>query len=77
MRKVIIAFVALISLHVTAQDQSNPVAYMEYFSVEYDKILDDPVWLSISRKMKKYKSFINIDVSRYTKVLKESVLGGK
>lgn len=48
-----------------------------HFSKEYDKILDDPVWLSISRKMKKYKSFINIDVSRYTKVLKESVLGGK
>ncbi len=48
-----------------------------HFSKEYDKILDDPVWSSISRKMKKYKSFINIDASRYMQILKDSVLGGK
>jgi hypothetical protein len=47
------------------------------FSSVYDKRLDDPVWNLVSRRMKKYKPFLNIDVQRYTHILKEFVLGGK
>ena len=37
---------------------------------EWDKKLNDPVWETVSLKMKKYKSFLNIDVFRYKKILK-------
>lgn len=47
------------------------------FSSVYDKKLDDPVWNLISKRMRKYKPFLNIDVQRYTHILKEFVLGGK
>ena len=45
------------------------------FRSNFDKHLDDPVWLSVSMKMRKYSSFLNIDVSRYKKILKEVVIG--
>ena len=41
---------------------------------DWDKKLDDPVWETVSRKIKKYTPFLNIDVPRYKKILKESVL---
>ncbi len=41
---------------------------------DWDKKLDDPVWETVSRKIKKYSSFLNIDVPRYKKILKEIVL---
>jgi len=47
------------------------------FSSVYDKKFDDPVWNLISRRMKKYKPFLNIDVQRYTYILKEFILGEK
>ena len=40
----------------------------------FDKRLNDPVWENVSRKMKKYHPFLNIDVFRYKKILKELVL---
>ena len=40
----------------------------------FDKRLNDPVWENVSRKMKKYHPFLNIDVFRYKKILKEIVL---
>ena len=40
----------------------------------FDKRLNDPVWETVSRKIKKYKPFLNIDVPRYKKILKETVL---
>ena len=42
---------------------------------EFDKHLQDPVWETVSMRMKKYSPFLNIEVSRYKKVLKEVVLG--
>ena len=45
------------------------------FRINFDKHLDDPVWLSVSMKMRKYSPFLNIDVSRYKKILKEVVIG--
>ena len=41
---------------------------------DFDKKLDDPVWETVSRKIKKYSPFLNIDVQRYKKILKEAVL---
>ena len=41
---------------------------------EWDKKLNDPVWETVSLKMKKYKPFLNIDVFRYKKILKKVVL---
>ena len=40
----------------------------------FDKKIDDVVWNSISRKIRKYSPFINIDVFRYKKILKDLVL---
>ena len=44
------------------------------YSKEWDKRLEDPVWETVSRKIKKYSPFLNIDVPRYKKSLKETVL---
>ena len=41
---------------------------------EWDKKLNDPVWETVSLKIKKYKPFLNIDVFRYKKILKQVVL---
>ena len=40
----------------------------------FDKQLQDPVWETVSRRIKKYTPFLNINVPRYKKVLKEIVL---
>ena len=45
------------------------------FGNDFDKKLDDPVWETVSKKLKKYSSFLNIDVSRYKNILKDIVLG--
>ena len=44
------------------------------FGKEFDKKLVDPIWSTVSLKMKKYRSFLNISVPRYKKILKEKVL---
>jgi hypothetical protein len=44
------------------------------FRKDWDKKLQDPVWETVSMRMKKYSPFLNIEVSRYKKVLKEIVL---
>jgi len=43
------------------------------FKKNFDKKLEDPVWESISMRMEKYSSFINIDVFKYKKILKDVV----
>ena len=45
------------------------------YRVNFDKKISkhDPVWKSVSMKIKKYTPFINIDVFRYRKILKEIV----
>jgi hypothetical protein len=45
------------------------------FGNKFDKRLKDPVWETVSMKMKKYSPFLNIDVLRYRKILKEIILG--
>ncbi len=47
------------------------------FGNDFDKKLKDPVWETVSMKLKKYSPFLNIDVFRYRKILKEIVLESK
>ena len=43
------------------------------FVKNFDKKLTDPVWESVSLKIKKYIPFININVFHYKKILKEVI----
>ena len=47
------------------------------FGKDFDKKLKDPIWEIVSLKMKKYSPFLNIDVFRYRKILKEIVVGDR
>ena len=47
-----------------------------HFSKNFDKKLNDPVWESVSMKMKKYSPFLNINIPRYKKILKEVIIHG-
>ena len=47
------------------------------YSNNFDKKLKDPVWETVSRRIKKYNPFLNIDVFRFRKILKEIVLEGQ
>ena len=42
---------------------------------KWDKVLTDPVWTTVSLRIRKYTPFLNIDVFRYKKILKKVVLG--
>jgi len=46
------------------------------YGKDFDKRLKDPVWETVSRKIKKYKPFLNINVPHYKKILKEVVIHG-
>ena len=43
------------------------------FSKDFDKKLTDPVWETVSLKLKKYSPFINIDVFQFKKILRTIV----
>ena len=47
------------------------------YKSKWDKSLTDPVWETVSMKMRKYSPFLNIDVPRYKNILKKVVLGDK
>jgi hypothetical protein len=44
-----------------------------HFSKDFDKKLLDPVWETVSLKIKKYMPFINIDVFHYKKILRDII----
>tara|TARA_B100000085_G_scaffold203277_1_gene186903 strand:+ start:454 stop:1044 length:591 start_codon:yes stop_codon:yes gene_type:complete len=46
---------------------------LEYVK-NFDKKLEDPVWETVSLKIKKYKPFLNINVNKYKSILKEQVV---
>ena len=46
------------------------------YTKNFDKKLQDPVWETVSRRVRKYSPFINIDVFRYKKILKEVGIHG-
>ena len=43
------------------------------FAKNFDKKLDDPVWETVSLKLRKYNPFLNINVFHYKKILREIV----
>jgi len=43
------------------------------FSADFDKKLLDPVWETVSLKIKKYNPFLNIDVFQFKKILRSIV----
>ena len=45
------------------------------YGKDFDKRLNDPVWETVSRKIKKYKPFLNINVFQFKKVLRDIVNG--
>ena len=47
------------------------------FGNDFDKKLKDPVWETVSKRIKKYSPFLHIDVFRYRKILKQIVIGDK
>ena len=46
------------------------------YGKDFDKKLKDPVWETVSKRVRKYTPFLNIDVFRYKKILKEVVIRG-
>ena len=54
----------------------NMVIYDMIFSYvkDFDKKIQDPIWESVSIRIKKYKPFLNIDVFNYKKILKKMIL---
>jgi len=45
------------------------------FRQKFDEKLDDPVWETVSLKIQKYSPFLNIDVFKFKKILREIVDG--
>ena len=45
------------------------------FRKNWDNKLLDPVWETVSMRMRKYSPFLNIDVFHYKKILKEMIHG--
>ena len=43
------------------------------FKNKFDKKLNDPVWETVSLKIQKYKPFLNIDMFKYKKILRDIV----
>ncbi len=40
------------------------------YSNRFDKVLLDPVWETVSLKIKKYSPFLNIDIKEYKSILR-------
>ena len=43
------------------------------FRQKFDKQLDDPIWSSVSLKLKKYEPFLNIDVQKHKQILRSII----
>lgn len=44
------------------------------YSKHFDKKLNDPIWQLVSLRLKKYNPFLNIDIFKFKKILKEMIL---
>lgn len=58
--------------------QISPETFIIYnkifgFSEEYDKKLLDPVWETVSLKIRKYSVFLNIDIFTFKKILRNII----
>ena len=41
------------------------------FTKQWDKKMTDPLWESISLKIKKYKPFLSVNTSKYKELMKQ------
>ena len=57
----------------TKRRQSSTYLFKEQSSELLSRKLSDPVWETVSLKIKKYNPFINIDVFKFKKILREIV----
>ncbi len=44
------------------------------FRINFDKKLEDPIWATVSLKIKNYSPFININVHKFKQIIKEKLL---
>ena len=44
-----------------------------HYVKDFDKKMSDPVWETVSLKIRKYEPFLNIDVEKYRKIIKEII----
>lgn len=44
------------------------------YTKDFDKKLIDPVWETTSIRIRKYKPFLNVDMKKYSQILKELIL---
>jgi hypothetical protein len=44
-----------------------------HFQKDYDKVLNDPIWDSVSTKMNKYAPFVEVDTDKFIKIVKGKV----
>jgi hypothetical protein len=44
-----------------------------YFSKDFDKKLLDPVWETVSLKIRKYTPFLNTDIFQFKRILREII----
>ena len=44
------------------------------YKTDFDKKLKDPVWGLVSKNMNKYDSFLNIDVFKFKKILRDCII---
>ena len=44
------------------------------YTKKFDEKITDPVWKTVSLRIKKYKPFLNIDVVKYKQILREIIL---
>lgn len=70
----------LLKKHLTGKISLETMVLFEKifsYSKNFDKKLNDPVWETVSRRIKKYDPFLNIDIFKYRKILKELIVGEK
>lgn len=67
----------LLKKHLSGQVSLETMVLLDkvfVYSKNFDKKLQDPVWQTVSRRIKKYMPFINTDVFLIRKILKKIIL---
>ena len=67
----------LLKLHVKGNVSLETLVIMDVclgFTKLWDKKLHDPLWESLSLKIKKYKPFMSVNTDKYKKIMKEKLL---
>ena len=63
----------IVKMYLAGQISAETITILDIifgFTTKVDKKLSDPVWDTVSMKIKKYKPFINIDISKCKSILR-------